>query len=244
MDQKSFAEALLDPQLPTPDGVMVKGEPAKRRFRVYRNNVVAGLSDVLVSNFPVLFKLLGEEYFLAMAGIYVRKYPPTSPILTFYGNKLPEFLSQFPPVANYPYLPDIAHLELAIKTSYHAADSKPVKPEVIQSMSENEIENAHIELAPSVVQIRSRYPICTIWVANSRGGELNSSKAEDVLILRKLYDPEPSIHLAGGYEFVEAIKEGHNLTESCIIASEANTTFNFGDVFGKLLEHNAITLIR
>ena len=66
--QKAFAGAVLDAEAATPASLTRKadGVPA-RRFGVYRNNVYAGLIDVLAGRFPVVARLVGEEFFRAMA---------------------------------------------------------------------------------------------------------------------------------------------------------------------------------
>jgi hypothetical protein len=104
---------------------MREGRPAGRRFNVYRNNVAASLTDALATGFPVIAKLLGEEFFRAMAGVFLRAHPPGDPRLQLWGGKFPGFLARFEPVAHLPYLPDMARLELGLRQSYHAADAAP-----------------------------------------------------------------------------------------------------------------------
>ena len=88
--QAKFAAALLDPACPCPSGLKTwtGGDPA-RRFQVYRNNVVASLIDALADTFPVTLELVGDTFFRAMAGVFVRGCPPRSPILAFYGDDFP-----------------------------------------------------------------------------------------------------------------------------------------------------------
>jgi len=66
--ETSFAQALLDADRPIPYGITAHNAavPA-RRFAVYRNNVVAGLVKALKSRFAVVEKIVGEEFFAAMA---------------------------------------------------------------------------------------------------------------------------------------------------------------------------------
>ena len=84
--QREFAAALLDPERPTPSGIIgPDGDVCPKRFAVYRNNVVMGLTEILKAAYPVARRLVGEEFFDAMAGIYVRAEPPRSPILSSTG---------------------------------------------------------------------------------------------------------------------------------------------------------------
>lgn len=84
--QSALAAALLDPDAPCPVGLTAwNGSDPARRFAVYRNNVVVSLIDALAATFPVTLELVGEEFFRAMAGVFVRAVPPTSALLAEYG---------------------------------------------------------------------------------------------------------------------------------------------------------------
>jgi len=91
--QTEFRAALLDPASPSPEGVRnPDGMHATKRFDVYRNNVAVSLTDALETAFPVVNKLVGNDFFLAMAGAYLRAHPPKSPVMMFYGDEMPTFL--------------------------------------------------------------------------------------------------------------------------------------------------------
>ena len=80
--QADFAAALRDPAIPPPAGVVgPDGGPAPRRFAVYRNNVLVALGNALAGAFPAVGRIVGEEFFRAMARNYVLETPPTSPVL-------------------------------------------------------------------------------------------------------------------------------------------------------------------
>ena len=94
MNQSAFRAALLDPDRPVPPGVTdPEGRPAGSRFDVYRNNVTASLTEALRQAFPVIRKLVGEEFFTAMVIAHVRAHPPRSPMLMLYGADMPGFLA-------------------------------------------------------------------------------------------------------------------------------------------------------
>src|SRR5262245_42691844 len=84
--QDAFSRALRDAAHPTP--VSVRGparRSADRRFAVYRNNRSAGLIAALAARFPVVQRLVGDEFFREMARQYIAHDPPRSPILMEYG---------------------------------------------------------------------------------------------------------------------------------------------------------------
>jgi hypothetical protein len=101
--ETSFADALLSTDQPIPYGIAADNAavPA-RRFAVYRNNVVVGLGKALKSRFPVVEKIVGEEFFAAMARVFVKEQPPRSPLLAAYGDDFPAFIAAFEPASGLP----------------------------------------------------------------------------------------------------------------------------------------------
>ena len=188
-DQASFAEALLDPERRVPDGVTSHTHPAPaKRFAVYRNNVVVSLIDALATRFPALQRIVGEEFFRAMAGVFVRAHPPRSPLMMTYGEDLPAFVETFAPAAELPYLADVARLEAARTRAFHAADATPLPAEAFSDLEPTDLETLRIRFSPSTATVRSSHPIVTIWAMNADEAEpapIEDWRGEDALISRK-----------------------------------------------------------
>ncbi|WP_284164029.1 DNA-binding domain-containing protein [Frigidibacter sp. SD6-1] len=241
MSQSAFRAAILDPHLPVPPGITdPEGRVDARRFGVYRNNVTVSLTEALRQSFPTILKLVGEEFFAAMAREHLRAHPPASPLMMFYGEAMPAFLESFPPVAHLGYLPDVARLELALRRAYHAADAAPVAPEVLQALPPDRLMASRLTFAPAVRLLRSRWPVHAIWSANMRGTPAPAkAEAQDVLIVRPEYDPEPMLLPAGAGDFIAALLQG----EPFGAALEKAGTFDLTAAFGILLAGGAITAI-
>jgi hypothetical protein len=219
MTQAAFAAALLDPDAAIPVGIVDPlGRPAPKRFSVYRNNVASSLTRALEASFPTVRKLVGEEFFGAMAVAFLREHPPTSRLMMLYGDALPGWLEAFPPVAGLGYLPDVARLDQAMRESYHAADATPLAEADFQRLLGADIAGLRLQLAPSVRLVQSRWPVWSIWSANAEDGPSPRPGAEDALILRPEYDPRPHRLPAGGGAFVAALLDGHTLGE-CLDAA-------------------------
>src|SRR5207237_10685968 len=138
--QRAFSEALLDRDRPVPPGpVGPDGEPSPRRFGVYRNNVVASLAAALKDTFPAICRIVGEEFFGAMARSYVLQAPPASPILLDYGDSFPDFIAGFEPAATLPYLADVARIERAWNEAYHAAEAAPLDPTAFAAVPPDQV---------------------------------------------------------------------------------------------------------
>ncbi len=212
--QSSFAHALLTADDPTPEGVInPDGSPATKRFDVYRNNVIFSLIDALNSWFPVVEKLVGDEFFRAMAVEYVRSSPPNSPVLHIYGRDFAQFISDFEPAQTVPYLADIARLEQARRDAFHAADATAISVERLQSVSPEQFDTMIFEPHPAMAIIQSEFAIFSIWDANTNDKPLAVpiNTPQDVLINRPALDVEIRTLPAGAAAFLAAIQSGETL---------------------------------
>lgn len=216
VSQAQFTAHVLAPQQPAPTGLQnPDGTQAVKRFDVYRNNVAVGLTEALQTGFPVLRKLVGDRFFQAMAGVYLRQHPPRSPVMMFFGSDMPAFLRGFAPAATHPYLPDVAKLELALRHAYHAADVAPVAADKLSALSPDALISARLYFAPAVRLVRSPYPIHAIYRANTvEGAPRPVMKAESVLITRREFDPEIHLLPAGSGALVQALLDGQTLGDA------------------------------
>ncbi len=241
--QAEFLTAVLDSSRPVPSGLISLRTLPTKRFSVYRNNVVVGLSDALASAFPVTQKLLGDEFFRAMAGLFVRRFPPQSPMLMEFGSDLPDFLADFPPVAHLPYLPDVARLEILVRESYHEADSQPVDREEVLGISQDRLALSRLQLAPSARLMRSGFPACGIWRANALSEPRPKMTPEDILVVRRGYDPEPVLLPPGGYEIMERLLAGASLMDACDHAASACGEVRLDETLSILVSYGAIAAV-
>ncbi|UXX84346.1 HvfC/BufC N-terminal domain-containing protein [Roseovarius pelagicus] len=241
--QAQFREAIFDATRPAPVGLTDGlGRVAGARFDVYRNNVAVGLTEVLQTGFPVIRKLLGEENFQAISGVFLRRHPPTSPVLFQYGSDFPVFLRNFEPLAHLGYLHDVATLEMAIRQSYHAADAVPIPAERLAEIPAEQLGDLRLGFAPALRVLRSPWPLFDLWAYNARDGHPKPRPAsQDVMITRPEFDPLPHLLLPGGADFIEALMAGRTLGDAAETAQRSATEFDLTAVLGLMLAGNAIT---
>jgi hypothetical protein len=239
-----FAEALFDPARATPSGLVgPDGVPSPRRFAVYRNNVVVGLVGALKANYPAVCRIVGEEFFDAMARVFVTSQPPSSPMLLDYGAGFADFIWGFEPVADLPYLADVARLERAWLEAYHAADAVPLAPEALAAIPGDDVAGLTFSLHPSLRLIWSRFPVLTIWRMNVGDGvpapvDLTAG-GEDALVVRPDAEVEVRAMPPACFEFVEALQQGHSLTEAMKMALRADPRFDLSGTIRDLIAAGA-----
>ncbi|GHA40236.1 DUF2063 domain-containing protein [Amylibacter ulvae] len=246
VSQPIFTDAVLDPDLPTPPGLIdPTGRPAGKRFDVYRNNVVTSLIDAMQTAFPVIHKLVGTEFFNAMAGVYVREFPPENPMLMFYGTEFPAFLSTFEPVAHLAYLPDVARLELARRQSYHAADALGFDPQTLVDMPEDALLQSRFDLVPAAQIIRSEHPIQSIWHHNMiDNAHPVAPHGETVLIFRPEFDVDAALISPSIAHFLEHIQCGETLETAFEQTQQIDNEFDISNVITMMISTGIINKIK
>lgn len=237
--QTAFRAALLDTARAAPQGVQnPDGSPATKRFNVYRNNVAVSLTQALETAFPVVRKLVGDDFFHAMAGVYLRAHPPASPLMMFYGSDMPDFLAGFAPARAVPYLPDVARLELALRHSYHAEDATALDPDALAQIPPDDLPHITFGFAPAVHLIVSRYPIVSIWRANTHGsGTTTTPAAEAALVTRAAFDPVIDALAPEQAAVTTALMSGTPLGKAL---QQGGAMFDLGPLLAVLLQRGAL----
>jgi hypothetical protein len=248
-EQDTFARALLWRDEAVPPSVCgPSGAPPHQRFTVYRNNVFASLTACLAARFPAVARLVGAEFFAAMARVFIDRCPPASSALFEYGEEFASFLQTFEPARAVPYLPDVARLEWHVATAYHAADARPVGANALQRLGED-APDARIDLHPSCTALLSHYPVYSIWHTNMHDEVVRQIDADNggeaVLIVRPQFEVSVvRLDATGAYAFITALKAGHSLEMSAEVAVEVDRRFDLAAVLTGLFRCGAVAGVR
>jgi hypothetical protein len=240
-----FAAALLDPELaPASDIVGPRGKAAIKRYAVYRNNVTVSLIDALAATYPAVQRLVGADFFRAMARFHLRASPPTSPLLLEYGRDFPAFIATYEYARDLPYLADVARVERAWLDAYHAADMDPLAAAALADIAPEGLAEIRLVAHPATRILRSAYSATSIFAAN-RGAEaperLDASEAEDALVTRP--DMEVAVRRLppGGAVFVTSLVGGATLGEAAADAFAEASNFDLGASLAGMIEAGAFT---
>ncbi|MGE0232948.1 MAG: DUF2063 domain-containing protein [Flavobacteriaceae bacterium] len=222
--QAAFAAALRNPRAPVPAGITAwTGDAPKRRFDVYRNNVYSSLAEVLEGRYPAVRRLVGEEFFRAMARVFIDARPPATPMLMDYGEGFAEFLDGFAPVGELPYLGDVARIEWAWSRAYHAIDAVPLVPARLGTVAPEDLDHLHLRLHPSLHLLTSAYPAFAIWQTNTDDGEVIpidlAGGGQETIVVRPRLAVEVRQLPPGAYRFLDAIARKTPLGAAAAAAS-------------------------
>lgn len=155
----------FDARAPGHAGVMAQavalldGEPQRnaRRLALYRANAIAHATSALRAHYPVIERVVGEEFFVQLARAHCAAHASHSGDLGRYGAALADFLAACAQTQGLPYLPDLARLEWVVHEAEIAAD----------------VNGASALLyAPGTRVLASPYPIADLWLAHQDGAAL------------------------------------------------------------------------
>ncbi len=242
----SFARALVDPSRPAPAATRrPDGRLVERRFAVYRNNVAVALIGALEARYPVVRRLVGDDFFRGMAGAYVAAEKPRSPTLIHYGDGFPDFVAGFPPAASIPYLADVARLENAWIEAYHSAEASALGLEALATIAPDALETLRFRPHPAARLLSFAHPAASIWAASQGDGGPRAPEvwsAEEALIARPDADVVVRVLPSGGFAVAAALFSGASLGEAAALA--ARDGFDPGAQLVGLIEAGALQSFR
>jgi hypothetical protein len=238
--QDAFARALSGDPPPVEIAALVS-QPG---FAVYRNTVMKGCIDALQANYPAVMRLVGEEWFRAVAAVYVREAPPGDPRLLRYGADFAEFLARFDPAAEFPYLPCVTRLDRYWTEAHAALDEKVLEPGIVAHLAPDTL--ARTILRPHAAarwEWFSDTPVYTIWSRNRDGDAAPPAdhewKPEGALLVR----PRDAVNWlpldAAGCRFLDVCAAGGALIDAAEAAHRAQGDADLERLMSTLLAAGA-----
>ncbi len=194
--QTAFRDAVLgrvDPAAFAAAHLVDDGFDPARRLQVHRNNTLITLTEALGAVFPVVRRLVGDDFFAFAARRFIEGRPPASGTLIDYGAGFAAHLAGLDAAAGLPYLADVARLEWAWHESFHAADASPLDPARLAKVPQDRLPSIRLVAHPAVRLIDSAWPVGRIWTANADPARDPDPVSLDegpnyLLVLRPLYD--------------------------------------------------------
>jgi len=221
---------------------------AEARLRVHRHHVRDSLAAALASTFPTAKALVGEEFFQCMASAFADEVLPAQPVLAEYGGSFAGFVGTYEPARGLPYLADMARLDWALNTAFHAPVTPRLSAADLSAVETEQLPAKGLLLAPGTALLRSAYPIDRIWAAAQPGADTGTVDLEEgttcLLVLRRP-DDAGFIRLSESeVAFVSALVEGRPLEQAAEAAFAAEPGFELSAVFARFLTVGAFAALR
>lgn len=232
--QHAFAAGVLDIDQQTPILSalhLARGEPVDR-FSIYRGNVRAIWRNTLAGAYPVILRLLGEDFFDCLARDYGRSYPSQSGDLNRFGHLFSTFLGETSALKEYPYCPDVAELEWRVHRAYYAQDCAPLNLTQFLQEQGTAAQECQLQLHPSVSLFSSSFAAVDIWHAHQHEDVADLgvplTQASRAVIVRPEWQVQV-IHLnPASYTALQALESGESLGAALEAALTCDAEFDVG----------------
>lgn len=225
--QQAFAEGVLSGRFDSmAEHLHVPGSTPARRLGIYRNNTLSNLRGALRQVYPIVYQLVGDEFFNQAARQFIAEYPSSSGDLNDYGGDFAQFLVGYEPAVELDYLSDVARLEWALEQAYYAPDHEPLALSRLGTVSPEHYIDLRLKLYPAITLMQSDYPLQEIWRVHQPDYEGDgtvdlSAGAEWLLITRRamqcMIEPITQVE----YIFLRCLQEGNSFIEA-VTAALAN----------------------
>lgn len=159
--QRAFAAAMSEGK-GLPSVTSLQGGPSWRSLALYRRLIRHNSLQALTITYPVLRRLIGNDYFRVFARGYLKRYPSTSGDLFAYGQHFPLFLRQ---LESPRLLIELARLEWVCHELHHAADSPLASQEAVLTLATVDPSSVTFRLNPAVRLLRCALPVHRVWHA-------------------------------------------------------------------------------
>ena len=191
------------------------------RLAIYRRSIMGNLSHALFASYPVVAKIVGDDFFRAAARDYIQQHPSQSGDLNEYGGDFAPFLAGWAPAAELPYLPDVARLEWLVQEAHNAADTHTDLSALAQC-DPADYPQLRCEAHAALRRLDSAWPLDAIWQVNAAGyaGDMrvDFSRASRLAIVRRGALVEIDALQAAQASFIDALLGGDTLGAALALA--------------------------
>ena len=241
--QVDFAWALVDRAATARIAFASAGgaDRAAERLALYRGNIAAACEKALANAFPVVRRLVGDEFFGALARAYGLAHPSVSGDLNRFGEQFPDFVVAFEHTQALPYLPDVARLDWAAHRAHYAADATAPARERVGAMPPDELLACRFGLHPACEWIDSPFAIASVWFAHQPQGADQWPRAVDrpeiALVVRRQWQVEVLRSSAGEIAALTQLRSGADMEAAIAAGLHADAAFDFPKALVRWLDY-------
>lgn len=161
---------------------VTKDKSEDEQLSIYRGSIFGGLKKALAETYPVIKDLVGDDFFNAMLGQYIKTYPCRVNDLNDYGEELPKFIFALKQARSIPYLADIAQLEWFCNI---ALNTKIQKNNLVDLgfLNAKQKTQLRLNLPNGSALLQSSYPVDKIWEIHQSDIEKELELTEELVNL-------------------------------------------------------------
>ncbi len=167
--QRLFAGEILTDDITSLGEILndQSGDPGIKRIPVYAEGYPARIREALLETYPAVLKILGDGIFSDLAALFSKSRTFTHYNLNRVAEYFPDFLRAAKWNKEYPFLSDLAELELSVHRAFHALSRSAVSPHDFAAQSTVNSEHLIFQFQDHVYCMKSRWPVLDIWNARN-----------------------------------------------------------------------------
>jgi hypothetical protein len=239
--QQHFASGLFESRAtPMTEWIRADGIHPSARLAIYRNNLQGGFTKTLALEFPVVCRLVGEDYFRQLALAFLACHPSRSGDLHHVGAPFASFLSKRFAATEYAYLADVARLEWACQECLVAADSEPLDPQTLRKLPMTAYGQLRFTLRPGCRLLHSAFPVLRIWEVNQADATPDQSvdlrSGPDYLVVVRSARLDLHRVAARDFDLLSKFAAGHTLDSALDAVLATDSQFDLGAALRRCIE--------
>jgi hypothetical protein len=246
--QRELASGLQHAGHAAAAAAMFRGPPQRvlARLAVYRGNVHANCAKALACAYPVIHKIVGDDFFDGMAREYARAIPSRSGDLNLYGGELGDFVASFPHARDLPYLPDVARMEWLVHRAHFAQDAPAFDPAPLASLHAERFADLRPRLSAACTLLESPWPLARIWTIHQVDYdgpfEIDLDAGPDRLLVYRAGWRARVLSLApGDFSFLASAAHGETLGSALESGVAAERSFDPSTTLARWIDARVIT---
>ena len=225
------------------------GPGAEAGLSVYRNTIAKGRADALAAQFPTVERVVGAAWLAAAANAHGAECPPRTASLLSYGRDFADWLGQFPPAADMPFLPALARLDYLWSESHLAADIEPLQPDALAGMTADAFGDHALTLHPATRFAGFEDSTPDLWRALQPPAEAPETLElgdvpQGLLITRPALEITTTVIGSGELAFLEACEAGHSLADAAVAALTCEPDLDLSALFARQMTAGVFASLR
>jgi hypothetical protein len=246
--QADVRQAVVAGDEPRIGPLLAGGQDPPKRLQIHRRHYETSLVTALLGKFPATVWLVGSPFVTEAARHYIREYPPRRPCIAEYGEGFPAFLLNRPAAERVPYLGDFAALEWHVGQVSIEVDRPAIFLEELSAVPGDVVPDAVMTMQTGLRYLEASWPVdelMKLFLTDSAPGALQFEPA-DVYIEVHGARGEFRInrHTRGEFTFRKSILNGRSIGEAAEAALDAESSFDPGGAFARVIAEGLITGIQ
>lgn len=219
---------------------------AQLQFEAHKKRTFSELCGLLKQVYPTVAEVLGDEDLQQLAEIYFRKHPPQHPHPVEAVEMFAYFLESQPEAKAFPFLPDIATVDLGYNKALHAVNASTVSTGIFTELLPEELAAKRIQLHPACFWFSSSFAIHDIWRLHHSPvppKTIDYHWPQDVIIVRPHLNVEIHKIDIGFTNALDRLDAGESLESAFVRANQIDKNFKAIAAMQFLIQNNLIVSV-